>query len=179
MKKLLLSTLFGAVFCLAANAQQVSFGLTAGYANITVKGSNENSDVASTSDASGFYVGALADFTLSQNIILQPSVNYMIAEDTNFLLIPIMAKFYVSDSGFHLQAGPQGTLILEDTMGFLKTFGLDLALGAGYDINSNFFVEAKYALGLTNRITNELEELGAEGASIKFNTLTAGIGYRF
>lgn len=178
MKKVLLIAV-GLFLGINVSAQQTSFGVTAGYADITAKISASTSDIEASTGISGFYVGALADITLSPNFHVQPSVNLAIADDSNFLLIPVMAKYYISDSGFHLQAGPQGTLILEDSGG-LNTFGIDLALGAGYDINSHFFIEARYAFELTNRFPDDYTDAASNAtAKVKFNTFTAGVGYKF
>lgn len=158
---------------MATFGQEVSFGAQAGYLNMTAKATYDGSSVSESN--SGFYVGALADFTLSEDFHLQPSVNYANVEDTSFLIIPVMAQYHIQESGFYLQAGPQGTITLEETAENINSFGLDLALGAGYQINENFFVEAKYAFEITNRLS------GDAGDDVKYrvNTLSVGLGYKF
>ena len=83
-----------------------------------------------------------------------------------------MAKYYVSEK-FNLQAGPQLDFVVSESEG-LNTFGLGLAIGAGYDISEKFFISTRYAFGLTNRI-----EDAPSGISAKFDTFQAGLGYRF
>ena len=64
----------------------------------------------------------------------------------------------------------------------LNTFGLDLAFGAGYKINSNFFVEAKYSFELTNRFSKEVKDAAdSEGIDVdsEFNAFSIGLGYKF
>lgn len=160
-----------------AQAQETRFGLTAGYLNAQLKVSEDGFNVSD--NASGFYVGALADVAINESFHITPGVNYANAEDSGFLYIPVMAQYYIAESGFYFQAGPQATLSLEeDVADAINTFGLDAAFGAGYEINENFFVEAKYSLELTNRLSDEVREL-AENADLKLNSLLIGVGYKF
>ena len=183
-KKLLL---VGAILTgMASFGQNVDFGIQAGYTNVEGKSSNSLNNISSSGNSSGFYVGALADFTLSENFHLQPSVNYANAEEVNFLIVPVLAQYYIENSDFYLQAGPQATFMLEDVsvggVEMFNTFGLDLAFGAGYKINSNFFVEAKYSLELTNRYTKEIRDVAGMGdveVDSQFNALSIGLGYKF
>ena len=85
-----------------------------------------------------------------------------------------MAKYYISESGFQLMAGPQANFILDSFEGE-NSFGLDLTFGAAYDIDEHFFIEARYSFELTNRI----EDGGDYDVSGKYNTLFVGIGYKF
>src|SRR5690606_28799187 len=158
---------------MASFGQEVSFGAQAGYLNMESKATYDSFSVSD--DVSGFYVGALADFTLTEDFHLQPSVNYANADDMSFLIIPVMAQYHIQNSGFYLQAGPQGTINLEDTAEGVNSFGLDLAAGAGYQINENFFVEAKYAFEITNRLS---EDVG-DDVKYRVNTLSVGLGYKF
>jgi opacity protein-like surface antigen len=170
MKKILLLTAI-AVFGLSnVNAQDSKFGVTAGYTNITEKASFEGDSFSSSE--SGFYIGVLGDFTISEKFHIQPEVLYANASETNFLYIPVLAKFMVSEQ-FGILAGPQANLILEDVVEGFNTLGIDLTFGANYDINENFFIEARYGFEVTNRIK--------DGGDLKdrINTLNVGIGYKF
>ena len=100
-----------------------------------------------------------------------PKERYGSAGDLGFIFLPVMAKFYAAES-FYLSGGPQlsfsttlsdikGTvrsaieIIDEDYNGtiesVLKNVGVDLGFGAGYDINENFAVQARYSFELSNR----------------------------
>ncbi|WP_424493058.1 outer membrane beta-barrel protein [Salinimicrobium sp. GXAS 041] len=160
-------------------AQNVDFGIQAGYTNVEIEATAEGTQLSE--NASGYYVGFLTDFKFTENWHLQPSVNYFNAEDSNFLSIPVLVQYYIQNSGFYFQAGPQGTIVLEDNP-VTKAFGLDAAFGAGYQITENFFLEARYAIELTNRYSSEsidyAEQYGLDLDS-GINTLMVGVGYKF
>ena len=174
MKKVILA--FMLLFACAnyTNAQDVGFGLTAGYLNTQEKLNTSMGDISE--NFSGFYVGAFADIGINEVFHIQPGVNYGNVEETSLLYIPIMAKYYIGDSGFSLQAGPQGTLILEESMEGLDNFGIDIAAGAAYDITENFFIEARYAFELTDRFSSDVD---SDDAEYKINNLFVGVGYKF
>ncbi|MAS70038.1 porin family protein [Zunongwangia profunda] len=183
-KKLL--TVVAILTTMISFSQEINFGVQGGYINIEGKSSNSLEDISTSGNSSGFYLGALVDFTLSDHFHLQPSVNYANADDVNFIIVPVLAQYYIQDSGFYLQAGPQGTFLLDNVsiggIDLLNTFGLDLAFGAGYKINSNFFVEAKYSFELTNRFSKEVKDAAdSEGIDVdsEFNAFSIGLGYKF
>ncbi|PHR92054.1 MAG: OmpW family protein [Leeuwenhoekiella sp.] len=156
-------------------AQETKFGLTAGFLNAEVKVSADNQGSFSDSD-SGFYVGALADIDLNGALHLQPEVLYGNINDSGVLYIPVFLKYYISESGFHLMGGPQATIDLEANEEGYNNLGVDAAFGLGYDINESFFINARYAFELTNRIS-DLQ--GADGVTARINSLQIGVGYKF
>lgn len=167
-----------AFFGFQASAQEspTRYGLTAGYLNLNVTASYEG--ISASEKASGFYLGALAEFPLAGDLRLQPSINYGNAEDGHILLIPVMVKYFVAGSQFYVQGGPQGSFLLEETGDEINAFGVDLGIGAGFDITRNFFLEARYAFELTNRINNA--NLGVpEEVKSRINSFVAGVGYKF
>ena len=172
MKKFLLIAAIAVCGMFSANAQDAKFGAKVGYTNITAKADYGEGSVSVSE--SGFYIGALADFTVNESFHVQPEINYANVEETNFLYIPVLAKYYISESGFQLMAGPQANFILDSFEGE-NSFGLDLTFGAAYDIDEHFFIEARYSFELTNRI----EDGGDYDVSGKYNTLFVGIGYKF
>ncbi len=170
MKKILF---IGIVLFYSLNtiAQETKFGVTAGFASISVKAKADEGISASASE-SGFYAGFFADIVASEKLHIQPSALYASASDANFLLIPVMAKYYVADK-FNLQGGLQANLALEEETEEISNFGLGLGFGAGYDINEKFFIEARYGFELTNRYSGE------EDVSVTLNPLTIGVGLKF
>lgn len=176
MKKLLFFA-SGIFLCLNATAQQTEFGLTAGYSNLTIKSSFNN--LGGSVSGSGLYIGFFADVFISENFHIQPSINYGNIENANLLFIPVMVKYYIGNSGFSLKAGPQATFNLEGLNGYTNLAGLDLALGVGYNITENLFLQARYAFELTNRIKEENFQDGPEPPKLHYNSFFAGIGFKF
>ena len=73
MKKLLLSIALVS-FCFAVNAQDSKFGATAGYQSATIKLSGSGEDFSS--DASGFFLGFFAQFSVTETFSIQPELQY-------------------------------------------------------------------------------------------------------
>ena len=179
MKKIILT--MAAVFAVSfANAQDkkggssdMKFGVKAGLNN-----SNYTGD-ADSDAATSFYVGGLVDFAVSEKFHVQPELLYSVEgadEDSmTFLRLPIMAKYYVAD-GFSLQAGPEFAFKIaaenELTDEFSKSLDYGLGLGAGYELESGLFFDARYNLGLAN-ISD------VDGADAGMSSINVGLGYRF
>lgn len=175
MKKLLLIAVFALVGLGTVNAQETSYGLTAGYHMLSI--SVSGGDATVSADGSGYYVGVFADFNVGEKFNIQPEIHFASAykdgESANELIIPIMAKYFVSDV-FNIQAGPQLDFVVDDESEGINKFGVGIGFGAGFDFSEKVFASARYSLGLSNRIEN-----APSGVSAKFNTLQIGIGYRF
>lgn len=170
MKKLFLMAAFVVLGLTNVNAQETSFGLKAGIdaANSVVK---IGSFSVSGSDT-GFYIGGFAEIGVSDTFTFQPEVMYVGVTGFNMIQVPLMAKFGVSEQ-FNVLVGPSLGLLLDSVPG-QKSFNFGVEAGAAYDISDEFFVEARYNLGLANLIEN-----APSGSSIKLNGLFAGLGYRF
>lgn len=129
MKKILLTVAAVAAF-MSVQAQDAKFGVKAGLNVYTLTG-----DIEGASSLTGFHVGGIAEFKLSDNFAIQPELMYSLqgaksetsgSETTGgftssfsgeskvklgYLNIPVLAKYYVAE-GFSLQAGPQLGLLL-------------------------------------------------------------------
>ena len=99
----------------------------------------------------------------------------------NYINIPIMAKYYVAE-GFSLQAGPQiGILISaedkdgEDFKDETSAIDFGLNFGAGYQLSSGIFFDARYNLGLSN--INDFE--GSDDFTQKNSVISISLGYKF
>jgi len=178
MKKIILT--MAAVFAVSfANAQDkggssdMKFGVKAGLNN-----SNFTGD-ADTDAKTSFYVGGLVDFAVSEKFHVQPELLYSMEgadndeADLNFIRIPIMAKYYVAE-GFSLQAGPELAFVAGggDIKDFTKSMDYGLGLGAGYELTSGLFFDARYNLGLAN-ISD------VDGVDFGTSSIQVGLGYRF
>ena len=169
MKKLLLSIL--AIFLVAGvNAQDSKFGLKAGadFASLKFKGDGENLSTSET----GFYIGAFAEISISESFIFQPEVLYVSIDELDQIAIPLLAKFPVSEE-FNVLVGPSLGILLDTGEG-TKSLNFGAEAGVAYDFSENFFVEARYNLGLAN-----LLEDAPSGYSIKLSGFFVGIGYSF
>ena len=176
MKKLFLFTAV-VLFIFSTNAQDkptsnnsVAFGFKAGadFASLRLEFEGEN---VSTSET-GFYIGAFAEIGVSESFTFQPEVLYVSVEDLDQIAIPLMAKFAVSEE-FNILVGPSLGIILDTEEG-MKSFNFGAEAGVAYDFTQDFFVEARYNLGLAN-----LLEDAPSGYSVKLSGFFVGLGYRF
>ena len=186
MKKVILT--MAAVLAVSfANAQDkkggssdMKFGVKAGYVN-----ANYGSDANDGDPRSGFYLGGLVDFSVSEKFHVQPELLYTMEGngetdfDLNFVRIPVMAKYYVAD-GFNLQAGPQFGFVAGGgaAKDYLKSFDFGLGIGAGYELESGLFFDARYNLGFSD-LNDFPAGSGFDTAKITQNSLNVGLGYRF
>ena len=174
MKKVLFIALIAMLGLGNVNAQEASYGVTAGFHSLSIRSSGGG--ITAYSSASGFFAGFFADFDVSEKFNIQPEIHFASSsrngESGNEIIIPVMAKFYVSDE-FNVQAGPQFDFIVDGSEGVNK-FGLGFGFGAGYDFSEKLFAAARYSFGLSNRIQD-----APSGITSKFNTFQIGLGYRF
>ncbi len=150
---------------------KIEFCASGGYFLRTINGSLAGFDI-DMGDGSGFYLGLIADITVSDVFHVQSELTYANIDDVGFLQLPIMAKYFVSEK-FNIQAGPQITYTLEDVIDDFTKLNIGLAIGAGYDFNEEFFVQTRFAFQLNDYFT------GNGDFSSKINFLNVGIGYRF
>ncbi len=185
MKKLLLVSAF-AIFGLSNSikAQNVDFGLKTGL-NI----SNFTGGDADRNNLFGFQIGGFAEFELSDNFSLQPEllysrqgseVNNSVKIKVDYLAIPLMAKYYLSEK-LSLEAGPQFSFLVNDKAEFTdssvpdaetdaSSFDFGLNIGLGFDISSNLFTQARYNYGITTVVENP---------DIKNSVFQISLGYKF
>ena len=173
MKKIILLAVVMFTFSLGY-AQQ--FGIKTGFNSTSI--SFTILDESDSEGFNGFYVGLLGDFELSDELHLQPELLYVMifddGENSSFINLPIMFKYYIAE-GFNVQLGPQINYLLEESIDDFSNLGIDLAIGLGYDINDNFFVDARYSYNLNNRYTGE----GSDDFSVRYNAIQVGVGYKF
>ena len=192
MKKFFLVAVLAIFSFQNINAQDISFGVTGGLflgsADLEIAGINvgDISNDLDVLDGGGFYVGLLADIEVIGDFHVQPELLYANIGGESAVIIPVMAKYYVAES-FNLQAGPQFDFIM-DIPAIVKeainTFGLSMAVGAGFDITEKISVQVKYSFGLNDRIDNKINDLldglgGILTPSLKTNILQAGVVYKF
>jgi len=201
MKKLILLSLITVFTVNSLQSQDLpKFGITAGLLNTNVDFKTGNSllnlvgvNSFAKINSTGFYIGGLVDIEVVDKFHIQPELLYGSAEDLSFIYLPVMAKYYVADK-FNIQVGPQlnfssnlddikrairDTEELLGTNGnvddVLKTFGIDLGIGAGFDVSNNIGIQARYAFELTDRYS------GPAGGvlDIKGSSFIVGLTYMF
>ena len=196
MKKIYFTFLILMISLVTVNAQKrISFGATGGLfygsADLSVSGVditpvlelfNATLEDLEVLEGGGFYVGFLADFEILGDLHVQPELLYANADGESIIIAPMLVKYYIADS-FNLQAGPQFDLVLDVptfAKELLNEFGVSLALGAGFDFNDRLSVQAKYTVGLNNRINDEISEStsGMVKPSLNINVLLAGLVYK-
>lgn len=121
----------------------------------------------------GAYAGAISHFHIEDNFFIKPGVIFSYNQETIWLHLPVFVKYYVTDH-LSLIAGPQGTFIVGMKTPY-DTFGIDFGAGAAFDITDNIYLEARYNFELTNTRLNDVQA----GAKSRYNTIFAGIGYKF
>jgi len=197
MKKLVLIVAFALVSMSAIHAQGVKIGVTGGLLNVnadvklSVLGLNlANLDAAK---GTGFYVGALVDIAATDKLHVQGELTYGSAGDLSYIYLPVVAKYYVADK-FHIQVGPQLSFssnlneikkTIRDIDGVLgsntniddvlNSTGVDLSVGAGFDITDNMMIQGRYSFALTDRYAGPL----GGGLDVKEGTIQVGFTYFF
>lgn len=170
MKKYLITGFALLAATAVSMAQDIDFGITAGYMN--ARGVVKVEGVSLSADESGFYGGVMAEFSVSDKVGIQPELLYASVDGSDGLLLPILLEYAITPK-LHFQAGPQLVFSLEDVPEDFTGVEFDLAGGLGFDITDAFFAEARYTFQINNSYT------GPEDASVRGNYLTLGIGYKF
>lgn len=166
MKKILLSVTALMAFNVA-QAQDFRIGPKFGlnYANIRSEPKTDGAII-------GYNAGAIGELVLNETISIQTEILYStqgakLADGgtrseigLNYLLIPIMVKYYIKD-GLNIEAGPQyGRLLsvesddnmtgLFDVWDSYKDSDISFNAGVEYYFDWGMFVQARYSVGLTD-----------------------------
>jgi len=110
-------------------------------------------------------VGFLADFALTEKLRLQPELQYSGQGNKdkdlriNYLQIPVVLKYNITKSG------------ITD----FSTFDFAVVAGVGANITDNFFVDLRYALGVSNVFDEDGSPFEVEGTS---TNIQLSVGYR-
>ena len=187
MKKLLLTAVFAVITIVSINAQE--FGAKAGVNFASLNG-DEDFD-----GRTSFFVGGAVEFEISESFSLQPELLYSsqgakssfsdegdLTIKLDYLNIPIMAKYYVTE-GLSIEAGPQVGFLLsakaefdsdsEDIKDELNSVDFGLNFGLGYKLDSGLNFGARYNLGLSNIPDSD------GGGDLKNGVFQISVGYFF
>ncbi|WP_459209625.1 porin family protein [Aquimarina rhabdastrellae] len=184
MKKSLLFGLITLMFGVyTIQAQGSKYGMRIGVNASSIDSDNLTGDL--DENRYGLVVGFLAEYNLSDKWSLQPELQYSAQGNkeknlrTNYLQLPIILKYNVTNT-FNVHAGPQVGLKIwewEDKLDAFDNSTFDFAgvVGVGVDVFENFFVDLRYALGLTNVFENDMPSLDIDGQS---RNIQLSIGYK-
>jgi hypothetical protein len=185
-----------------ASAQEISYGVKAGFNIASLKVSFDEVDVTGDGRA-GLLIGAFVarDFNPNfgiqfEGLFTQKGTEFA-AEDNlfdddasiklNYIEFPVLARasFPAATATFRLLAGPTfgfkasqsvevGNVELEADEVPLKSFDLGLALGGAVEIRQ-FIIDARYTWGLTD--INDGED--PDEPTVKNNAFSVSFGWRF
>lgn len=179
-----------------ANAQSTRFGVKGGLNISNFTGYQE--DVKSLA---GFHIGGFAEIKVAKKFAIQPEFLFSTQGTTiegyngdsntnvkvNYLNIPILAKYYITDA-FSIEAGPQIGFLLsaksrgEDINDLFKSTDYGLNLGIGYDFTENFALGLRYTIGLSDiaDIPDDSQDYPfAYNANFKNSNFALSLAYKF
>lgn len=206
MKNLLIFTVIALFGFVPVNAQDIAFGAKAGVNFASINGD----DVESFDGRTAFHIGFVAEIMISETFSFQPELLYSAQgadyseegfeafEGTvklDYLNIPLMAKYYVSE-GFSLEVGPQIGLLLSatdeyesdfiaqksevalkaeemDIKEYIKGIDFGVNIGVGYKLPGGLNFGARYNLGLSD-VNDEYED-----GEYKNGVIQAYVGFFF
>jgi hypothetical protein len=194
MKRIILAAIAVMAFGFT-NAQQTRFGVKGGLNLSNWAGG----DVEDTKSLVGFHVGGFAEIKIIEKLAIQPELLFSTQGTkidggsffgdfdvkTNYLNIPVLAKYYIVEK-FSVEAGPQLGVLLsaksegEDVKDAFKTVDFGFNLGAGYHFTENVSVNLRYTIGLSPLADDaDIEDEGDYYDSAKNSVLALSFAYKF
>jgi hypothetical protein len=186
MKKLLLAAVLFIATSASIHAQLLKLGVKAGVNFASQTGDPYMQGAAFDKDGiTSYHAGLVAEIKLLDKFAVQPELLYStqgatyknavneFKNELGYLSIPVMAKFYLTDS-FSLEVGPQASFLLSQKNDFdvknAETFEFGLNAGVGLKITKSIFVQGRYGLGLTD---------ASKTADVKNSTVQLSAGFMF
>ncbi len=183
------------------NLDNVKFGAKAGLNVANISNAKEYGFELGTK--LGYHLGIMGELKLTNKFALQPEILFStqgasktveggtISLNTNYLTIPMMAKYHIAEvEGLSLEAGLQLGILMsakinvkgkdeegkfsetEDVKEKVKAIDFGLNIGAGYTLN-NMNIGLRYNLGLINIPKNNTNK------SVKNGVFQISVGYFF
>lgn len=185
MKKIFLAAVLFIATSATIQAQLLRIGVKAGVNFASQTGDAFPEQNFDKEGITSFHAGLVAEIKLLERFSVQPELLYSTQGATyknaideyknelGYISIPVMAKFYLTDS-FSLEVGPQASFLVSEKNDFdvkdAETFEFGLNAGLGFKITKNFFVQGRYGLGLTEASKN---------ADVKNSTVQLSAGFMF
>ena len=187
MKKIILAALLFVAASTTSQAQLVKLGVKAGVNFANQTGDAFDAPGVNKEGITSYHAGLVAEIKLLDRFAIQPELLYSttgasykfddvredIKNELGYLSIPVMAKFYLTDS-FSLEVGPQASFLLSEKdnveFGDAETFEFGVNAGLGFKLTENFFIQGRYGLGLTEASKN---------ADVKNSVFQISAGFMF
>lgn len=188
MKKWIVLTVLLVFGTIATQAQDLSFGAKAGL-NLA----NLKPDLDDASTRTSFHLGAVLELGISDQFSIQPEILYSEqgAKDdsdddevvrTNYISLPVMAKFYIIDA-LSIEVGPQFGFLLTaeveddgDTIDLkdnTKSTDVGFAVGLGYKLDSGLNFGLRYFSG------SDINDVDGDSDKISNRVFQISVGYFF
>lgn len=193
MKKIIIAAIAVMAFGVT-NAQQTRFGIKGGLNLSTVVGG----DVENAKTLVGFHVGGFAEIHVVEKFYIQPELLFSaqgakakggFGNDANvklnYLNIPVLAKYYIVDKKFSVEAGPQLGVLLsakvedEDIKDITRSVDLGFNIGAGYSFTDNLSIGLRYTIGLSPLSDKDIDDSDDYFNSAKNSNLALSLAYKF
>lgn len=199
MKKLVL----GLAIATGSLAFSQHYGVKAG---LNLSSISKDGDFSDSRGKAGFYAGVFMNAPLAENFSIQPEVIYnnvgaKVDKNTNtnlnldYISVPVMFQYNVVPE-FYLEAGPQFSFLvnskfkssnqtIEKVANYFNnkdnynSFDFGLGLGAGFNINEHFGINARYVAGFTDLTKNGSVDMANKDGKNRNNTFQVGLSARF
>ena len=193
MRKIILSAIAVMAFRFT-NAQETRFGVKGGLNISTVVGG----DVENTKSLVGFHVGGFAEIHVVERFFIQPELLFSTQGTKvdgpfgtdgdiklNYLNIPVLAKYYIVDKKFSVEAGPQLGVLLSakaednDIKDFTRSVDFGFNIGVGYNFTDNLSLGLRYTIGLSPLSDEDIDNEDDYYDSAKNSNLALSLAYKF
>lgn len=200
MKKFIIAAAVGVFGVLSVQAQEIDFGVKVGANFAKLQGD----DIEDANGRTGIHVGLTGEYMFGESFGLQVEAVYsqqgLQIDATDFspeaklkldyINVPVLAKFYLAQSGFSIEAGPQIGFLVSDKLEVggenvneeLNAETIDLSAGGGlaYKFKEGSTLEGlslttRYMIGLSNVYKDDQ----AFGDDITNSNFQISIGYKF
>ncbi|MBT8259480.1 MAG: PorT family protein [Bacteroidia bacterium] len=182
MKKIMLMLVLSSMFLNELVAQDLTFGAKAGV-NLSTLTNNDDYD-----SRYGIHFGAVAEWEISDKFSLQPELLYSgqgykrdlegrtLRGKIDYLNIPLMASVEVMND-VSLMAGPQIGINLRAELDgegqeiqrlTVNDVDASVVFGIQIDVDASFFIQGRYALGLSEVRINQEEKHSVFSVSMGF-----------
>ncbi len=184
MKNLILFGLF--LLGCATTFSQTNFGIKTGLNASNVRFSLKN---ASPDTNFGLHAGTFIEHEFHERLHLQTELIFSregIQEASiDYLNFPVILKWYFVE-GIHINAGPQLGILLNAKGGTngLRATNFATVFGVGYEAAGGFLIDTRYALGISNILSEDFYVNSGQGYNITgiqglSRAFQLSLGYKF